>query len=85
MRDVDVRLHIEPDGEGGYVTTSPDVPGLVLSTRTAGEAVELAPKVIRDMIEVWRDAGHPLPSALGAVREPIGWASAYRSRKAGPG
>ena len=66
MRDNDIHLEIGADGEGGYVPTSPDVPGLVLSTRSIGEAVELAPKVVRDMIEVWRDTGHPLPPALAA-------------------
>jgi predicted RNase H-like HicB family nuclease len=64
MLDVNVRLKIEPDGAGGFVTTSPDVPGLVLSTKSPSDAVALAPGVIRDMVEVWGEAGHPLPPSL---------------------
>jgi hypothetical protein len=37
-----IRLHIEPLAEGGYVATSPDVPGLVAEGRSITETVETA-------------------------------------------
>ena len=33
MSEAAIRLHIEPLEEGGYVATSPDVPGLVVENR----------------------------------------------------
>ena len=40
MSETVIRLHIEPLDEGGYLATSPDVPGLVAEGRSIGEAVE---------------------------------------------
>ena len=48
MSEAAIRLHIEPLEEGGYLATSPDVPGLVAEGRSIVEAVEIAqrnPKV----------------------------------------
>jgi len=42
MNEAAIRLHIEPLDEGGYVATSPDVPGLVAEGRSIVEAVEIA-------------------------------------------
>ena len=39
MDEVTIRLHIEPLEEGGYVATSPDVPGLVALLDTAVQAL----------------------------------------------
>ena len=40
--EVPIRLRIESLEEGGYVATSPDVPGLVAEGRSIVEAVEIA-------------------------------------------
>lgn len=50
--------------EGGYVGTSPDVPGLVVEGRSVAEAVEIAQDVARKIAESCRQHGDPLPPAL---------------------
>ena len=42
MAEVTIRLQIEPLEEGGYVATSPDVPGLVAEGRSIVETAEIA-------------------------------------------
>jgi predicted RNase H-like HicB family nuclease len=59
-----IRLVIEPLDEGGYVATSPDVPGLVAEGRTVEEVTEIAHELARDIAECCRDYGDPLPLAL---------------------
>ncbi len=44
MNEVAIRLHIEKLEEGGYLATSPDVPGLVAEGRSITEAMEIAPQ-----------------------------------------
>ena len=52
MDEVTIRLPIEPLEEGGYVATSPDVPGLVAEGRTIVESClehgDLAPAALSD-------------------------------------
>ena len=64
MDEVTIRLHIEPLEEGGYVATSPDVPGLVAEGRTVTEATEIAQGLARKIAESCLDHGDPLPPAL---------------------
>ncbi len=59
-----IRLHIEPLKEGGYVATSPDVPGLVAEGRSVTEAVEIAQGLTRKIVESCLEHGDPLPPAL---------------------
>jgi len=59
-----IRLHIEPLEEGGYVATSPDVPGLVAQGRTVVETAEIARDVARKIAESCLEHGDPLPPAL---------------------
>jgi predicted RNase H-like HicB family nuclease len=61
MSEVAIRLEIEPLEEGGYVATSPDVPGLVAEGRTLVEVVEMAQHVARQIVEVCIEFGDPLP------------------------
>ena len=71
VTDVDeatIRLHIEPLAEGGYVATSPDVPGLVAEGRSVMEAVEIAQGLTRKIAESCREHGDPLPPALAGLR-----------------
>ena len=42
MSEAAIRLHVEPMEEGGYVATSPDVPGLVVEGRSLVEVAEIA-------------------------------------------
>jgi predicted RNase H-like HicB family nuclease len=65
-----IRLHIEPLAEGGYVATSPDVPGLVAEGRSITEAVEIAQGLTRKIVESCRDHGDPLPPALARLKKP---------------
>lgn len=64
MNEVAIRVHIEPLEEGGYVATSPDVPGLVAEGRSIVEAVEIAQGLARKIAESCLDHGDPLPPAL---------------------
>jgi len=42
MNEATIRLHLEALEGGGYLATSPDVPGLVAEGRSMTEAVEIA-------------------------------------------
>ncbi len=64
MDEATIRLHIERLAEGGYVATSPDVPGLVAEGRSIVEAVEIAQGLSRKIAESCLDHGAPLPPAL---------------------
>jgi antitoxin HicB len=65
-----IRLHIEPLEEGGYVATSPDVPGLVAEGRSVVEAVEIAQGLTRKIVESCLEHGDPLPPALAKLCKP---------------
>jgi predicted RNase H-like HicB family nuclease len=64
MSEAAIRLHIEALDEGGYVATSPDVPGLVAEGRSLVEVAEIAQDVARKIAESCREHGDPLPPAL---------------------
>lgn len=67
MAEVDeaaIRLHIERLKEGGYLATSPDVPGLVAEGRSVVEAVEIAQGLTRRIVESCLEHGDALPPAL---------------------
>jgi len=65
-----IRLHIEPLDEGGYLATSPDVPGLIAEGRSITEAVEIAQGLTRKIVESCLEHGDPLPPALRELRKP---------------
>ncbi|HUT36247.1 MAG TPA: type II toxin-antitoxin system HicB family antitoxin [Planctomycetota bacterium] len=70
--EVAIRLHVEALAEGGYVATSPDVPGLVAEGRSITEAVEIAQGLARKIVESCLDHGDPLPPAFTeASRAPL--------------
>jgi antitoxin HicB len=58
------RLLIEPNGEGGFLGTSPDVPGLVVDAATRAECVEIAEDVAIKIKESCEEHGHTVPPAL---------------------
>lgn len=64
MNEATIRLHVEPLEEGGYVATSPDVPGLVAEGRTIVETVEIAQELARKIVESCLEHGDPVPPAL---------------------
>ena len=55
------RLEIEKLDEGGFLATSPDVPGLVAEGRTIAETMEIAQDVAKKLIESYIEHGDPLP------------------------
>jgi antitoxin HicB len=62
-----IRLRIEALDEGGYLATSPDVPGLVAEGRSITEAVEIAQGLTRKLIESCLEHGDPLPKKLAQL------------------
>ncbi len=64
MNEVTIRLHVEPLDEGGFVATSPDVPGLVAEGRSVVEAAEIAQGLARKIVESCLEHGDPVPPAL---------------------
>jgi antitoxin HicB len=67
MSEAVIRLHVEPLEEGGYVATSPDVPGLVAEGRSVVEAVEIAQGLARKIAESCVEHHDPLPPALARL------------------
>ncbi|MBI5490415.1 MAG: type II toxin-antitoxin system HicB family antitoxin [Deltaproteobacteria bacterium] len=59
-----IRLHMEQLETGGYVATSPDVPGLVAQGRTLAETAEIAQDVARKILESCIENGDPLPAVF---------------------
>ncbi len=69
MNEVAIRIHVEPLAEGGFVATSPDVPGLVAEGRSIVEAAEIAQGLARKIAESCLEHGDPLPPALSPLAE----------------
>lgn len=69
MSETTIRLHVEALDEGGFVATSPDVPGLVAEGRTVSETVEIARDVARVIAECCLEHGDPLPPALVGMNQ----------------
>jgi len=60
-------LKLEPLDEGGFLATSPELPGLVVQGRTRTETMELAQANARILIDVYLSEKLPLPPALRRV------------------
>ena len=72
VNEVAIRLHIVSLKEGGFLATSPDVPGLVAEGRSVTEAVEIAQGLTRKIVESCLEHGDPLPPALAtSQRSPL--------------
>ena len=67
MSEVTIQLHVEPLEEGGYVATSPDVPGLVAQGRSMTETVEIAQGLVRKIVESCIEHGDPIPETLSSL------------------
>ena len=55
-----ISLVAEPLPEGGYLVTSPDVPGLLTDGDTIEEALANVPDAVQTLIETMRFKGVPL-------------------------
>jgi predicted RNase H-like HicB family nuclease len=64
MAETTLTVHVEALPEGGFLATSPDLPGLVAQGRTRAETIEIAQDVARKLIESYVEHGDPLPPAL---------------------
>ncbi|MCL6643287.1 MAG: type II toxin-antitoxin system HicB family antitoxin [Candidatus Bipolaricaulota bacterium] len=64
-------LEIEPLAEGGYVATSPALPGFLVQAETLEEVFALAPGVAQTLLEAMREKGVPLPTKLCQTRKPL--------------
>jgi antitoxin HicB len=62
--EIILNLQIETLEEGGFLATSPDLPGLVAQGRTRAETLEIAQDVARRLIESYIEHGDPLPKAI---------------------
>ena len=62
-----LNVKVEALDEGGFLATSPDLPGLVVQGRTRTEAMELAQANARILMEVYLSEKLPLPPALRRV------------------
>ena len=69
MHEAAIRVHIEPLEAGGFLATSPDVPGLVAEGRSIVEAAETAQGLARKIAESCLEHGDPLPPALSGIPE----------------
>lgn len=69
MTEATLRVHVEALEEGGFLATSPDLPGLVAQGRTQAEALEIAQDVARKLIESYVQHGDPVPPALTGQRD----------------
>ena len=67
--EVPIRLHLEPLDEGGFVATSPDVPGLVAEGRSMMETVEIAQHLTRLLAESCIEYGDSLPPVMASPLE----------------
>jgi predicted RNase H-like HicB family nuclease len=65
--EVTIRLHLEALKEGGFVATSPDVPGLVAEGRSITETVEIAQGLTRKLVESCLEHGDPVPASLSKL------------------
>ncbi|MBV8205901.1 MAG: type II toxin-antitoxin system HicB family antitoxin [Acidobacteria bacterium] len=66
--EVAIRLRVSALEGGGYVATSPDLPGLVAEGRSVTEAVEIAQGLGRKLLESCIEHGDPLPPAFARTR-----------------
>ncbi len=65
--EIVLSVKMEPLAEGGFLATSPDLPGLVVQGRTRTETMELAQANARILMEVYLSEKLPLPPALRRV------------------
>ena len=71
MAEYVLPLEIQALEEGGYLATSPALPGFLVQSETVEEVLRLAPDIAQSLIEAMREKGIPLPQALQSVEPPF--------------
>jgi predicted RNase H-like HicB family nuclease len=68
-----LNVKVEALEEGGFLATSPDLPGLVVQGRTQAETIELAQANARILIEVYLSEKLPIRRASGVAFVSFRW------------
>jgi len=71
MRRYRLPIEIHPLEEGGYLATSPSLPGFLVQAETVEEVLHMAPGVAQALIEAMQEKGVPLPQLLQSVEPPF--------------
>ena len=66
---VTLPIEIEPTETGGFLATSPVLPGFLVEGETIEEVYREAPVVAHALLEAYRQASAPLPSELAQVAD----------------
>ena len=64
-------IEINPLEEGGYLATSPALPGFLVQAETVEEVLHLAPGVAQALLEAMWEKGVSLPQALQSAEPPF--------------
>ena len=64
-------VEIHPLDEGGYLATSPILPGFLVQAETVEKVLQLAPGVAQALIEAMQEKGVALPETMQAVEPPF--------------
>ena len=59
-----IPLVLEPQPEGGFVVTSPLLPGLITEGESVSEALANAEDAFAAVVEIYEDQGRSLPSSI---------------------
>jgi antitoxin HicB len=59
-----IRLYLEPNPEGVYTVTSPDIPGLVTEGATPDEIQQNVQEALNALRAAWKELGMKPPPAL---------------------
>ena len=62
-----IRLYLEPNPDGIYTVTSPDVPGLVTEGRTPAEILSNVEEALAALLEAWAELGQEPLAAFRPV------------------
>lgn len=67
MRDLNYRILLRPEPEGGYTVTVPTLPGCVTYGETVDEAIAMAREAIELYIEHLQEKGEEIPTEEGLL------------------
>ncbi len=62
-----IRLYLEPNPNGFYTVTSPDVPGLVTEGQTPTEILNNVQEALQALAGAWQELDLTVPPALRPV------------------
>lgn len=67
MTNYRIRLTLEPNPNGVFTITSPDVPGLVTEGKDAIEIQANVQEALAALMEAWQELGQKPPAALHPI------------------